>query len=326
MSAEDRRRVFVTRRLPTPIERELAAAYDVTLNAADAPLPRRALRDALRHADALVCTITDRLDADLIEDPQRRTGILANFGAGTDHIALDACRRVGVAVSNTPGVLTDDTADIALLLILAVLRRAGEGERAVRAGTWSGWAPTNMLGTSPRGKVLGIVGMGRIGRAVAARATAALDMRVRFWQPSARDVARAAAAGATPCSSLDELLHGSDVISLHCPATPATHHLIDAERLARCRPSAVLVNTSRGDVVDQRALVRALATGRLAGAGLDVYEDEPAVPAELRALENVVLLPHLGSATRETRCAMGMRVAANVAAFFAGSPLPDIVR
>ena len=316
--------VLVTRRLPEPVEQALAARYDARLNAADAPLDAAALAAALRDADAVLCTVTDRVGGDVFAAARpARARILANVGVGVNHVALDAARDAGLVVTNTPDVLTDDTADVAIALVLATLRRLGEGERELRAGRWTGWRPTHLMGRSLRGRTLGVVGMGRIGLAVARKAIAAFGMRVVYHNPSPRPAAEA--LGAERRASLDALLGESDVVSLHCPATPATRHLIDAAALARMRPGAALVNTARGDVVDEAALVDALRGGRLAAAGLDVYEREPAVPAALLALDNVVLLPHLGSATTETRVAMGMRALANLDAFFAGREPPDRV-
>ena len=252
-----------------------------------------------------------------------RTRVLANFGVGYNHIDVTAARECGLVVTNTPGVLTEDTADVALALILMAARRLGEGERLLRAGRWVGWAPTQLLGTSLGGKTLGIIGFGRIGRAVARRAHLGLGMRVRYVSRSPR--ADAGDVGATPAPSLDALLAESDVVSVHAPATPETRHLIDAAALARMQPHAILVNTARGDLVDEAALVAALRSGTIAGAGLDVYEHEPRVHPDLLALENVVLLPHQGSGTEDTRRAMGERAVANLVAFFAGQEPPDRV-
>ncbi len=308
----------------------MAADFDVELNATDVPSTAASLARALRDADAVLCTITDPLPATLLAARPRRARILANFGVGHGHIDLAAARAAGLVVTNTPGVLTSDTADLTMTLLLSTARRAGEGERMVRSGSWSGWRPTQLLGTRVTGKTLGIVGFGRIGRAVAQRARLGFGMRILVWSPS---LARAAATGealnlgpdVVCSSSLDQLLAASDFVSLHCPANADTRHLINAARLARLRPHAILVNTSRGDVVDERALVQALAAGRIAGAGLDVYEHEPALSAELLAMERVVLLPHIGSATVETRGAMGERAVANLRAFFRGEEPPDRV-
>jgi lactate dehydrogenase-like 2-hydroxyacid dehydrogenase len=283
------------------------------------------LREALRSADALLCTVTDKLTAEVLSVEPRRAKILANFGVGFNHIDTEAAKARGLAVSNTPDVLTDATADTALTLLLMVARRAGEGERHVRAGQWTGWRPTHMLGTHVTGKTLGLIGMGRIARAVAQRAHHGFGMRVIYHDPfpPAPDVAKA--LGAEPRNSLEEVLREAHFVSLHCPATPETRHLMNRERLALMRPEAFLINTARGDVVDEAALVEALQARRIAGAGLDVYEKEPQVTPALLALENVVLLPHLGSATQETRVAMGLRAFENLQLFFSGKPLRDRV-
>ncbi|MGE0859922.1 MAG: 2-hydroxyacid dehydrogenase [Gammaproteobacteria bacterium] len=316
---------MLTRRWPAEVESALAARYELEVNQDDRPLDAAALRDALGRADALCPTVTDRVDAAVLDARPLRVRVLGNFGVGFNHIDLDAARRAGLTVTNTPGVLTECTADIALTLLLMVARRAGEGERELRAGAWTGWRPTHLLGTQVSGKTLGLIGFGRIAQAVARRAHAGFGMRVLFHTRGAPPPAVAAALGATQAASLDDLLARSDFVSLHCPGGAATHHLLNAERLARMRSDAFLINTARGDVVDQDALIAALAAGRLAGAGLDVYAGEPRVPAPLLAMQNVVLLPHLGSASRETRVAMGLRVLANLDAFFAGHEPPDRV-
>ncbi|HSC30945.1 MAG TPA: D-glycerate dehydrogenase [Gemmatimonadaceae bacterium] len=315
--------VVVTRRLPPPVEQRLRSLFDARLNAADAPLDDAALAGAMRDADALLPTVTDRITADLFGTPGRRVRIVSTFGVGYNNIDVAAARRNGVIVTNTPDVLTDDTADLAITLLLMVARRTGEGERLVRAGAWTGWRPTQMLGTRVAGKTLGLIGFGRIGRAVAARARGGFRMRVLWHDPSPGD--DAASLGAERRRSIEEVLHESDFVSLHCPATPDTKHLMNAERLAAMRPGAFLINTARGDVVDEAALVRALQERTIAGAGLDVYEREPSVSRELLAMDNVVLLPHLGSATDETRVAMGNRAVDNLAAFFdGGAPLDRV--
>ncbi len=316
--------VFVTRRLPDPVEQQLAARYDVRLNPTDIPSTEATLAEALRDGDAVLCTVTDRLTAALLGAAPRRAGILANFGVGFNHIDLAAARAHGIVVTNTPDVLTADTADLAITLMLMAARRTGEGERLVRASAWSGWRPTQLLGTRVTGKVLGLVGFGRIGRAVAERARNGFGMTVITHDPSLPETAEAA-PGVRRCATLAELLGSSDVVSLHCPATPGTHHLINAATLAQMRAHAVLVNTARGDVVDAVALAAALGRRAIAAAGLDVYEGEPAVEPALLALENVVLLPHLGSATTETRVAMGERALSNLDAYFAGRAPPDRV-
>jgi lactate dehydrogenase-like 2-hydroxyacid dehydrogenase len=320
-----RPKVVVTRRLPQPVEAELRRDFDARLNQDDRALGPDGLQDALRTSDALLCTVTDRLTAEVLSAEPLRARMLANFGVGFNHIDTSAAKARGLAVSNTPDVLTEATADIAITLLLMVSRRTGEGERHVRAGAWTGWRPTHLLGTQVSGKVLGLVGMGRIARAVARRAHHGFGMRVIFHDPFPPSPSEAAALGAEPRSSLEQVLEEADFVSLHCPATPETRHLMNRERLGRMRRSAFLVNTARGDVVDEAALVEALKKGTIAGAGLDVYEQEPKVSPELLSMENVVLLPHLGSATQETRVAMGMRALENLRLFFSGAPLRDRV-
>ncbi len=318
-----RPRVVVTRHLPDPVERRITDLFDAELNRADMQLSPVQLVEAMRSADGLITTVTDGLDAAILAVHPRRAGIVANFGVGFNHIDIAAATANGIVVTNTPGVLTDDTADLAITLMLMVARRAGEGERRLRAGAWTGWRPTQLLGTRMTSATLGIVGMGRIGQAVARRAHQGFGMRVIYHQPN--PVALDDELGATACASLEELLAQSDVVSIHCPATSATRHLIDATALAHMRPDAILVNTARGDVVDEAALAESLRTGRLRGAGLDVYEDEPHVHPGLLDLENVVLLPHLGSATQQSRVAMGMRAIDNLIDFFAGQDPRDRV-
>jgi len=317
--------VVVTRRLPSVVEDELTRDFDARLNRDDRPLGPAELQDALRSADALLCTVTDRITADVLNAEPLRARILANFGVGFNHIDITAAKARGLAVSNTPDVLTDATADIAMTLLLMVSRRAGEGDRHVRCGAWTGWRPTHMLGTQASGKTLGLIGMGRIARAVARRAHHGFGMRIMFHDPYPPSPSEAAALGAEARQTLDQVLEESDFVSLHCPATPETRHLMNRERLALMRRSAFLINTARGDIVDEAALVDALADGTIAGAGLDVYEHEPEIKPELLSMENVVLLPHLGSATHETRIAMGRRAVENLRLFFNGSPLRDPV-
>lgn len=320
-----RPRVVVTRRLPEPVEEALRRDFDVRLNQEDRPLGSDGLQEALRSSDALLCTVSDRLTAEVLSAEPLRAKLLANFGVGFNHIDTAAAKARGLAVTNTPDVLTEATADLAITLLLMVSRRAGEGERHLRSRAWTGWRPTHMMGTQVSGKVLGLVGMGRIARAVARRAHQGFGMRVIFHDPYPPTPAEAAALGAEPRSTLDQVLEESDFVSLHCPAMPETRHLMNRDRLARMRRSAFLINTARGDVVDEAALVEALKSGAIAGAGLDVYEREPEVSPPLLAMENVVLLPHLGSATRETRVAMGMRALENLRLFFSGAPLRDRV-
>jgi lactate dehydrogenase-like 2-hydroxyacid dehydrogenase len=324
-AATSKPRVIVTRKLPSEVERELRAEFDVRLNESDTPLGADGLRRALGEADALLPTVTDRLTAEVLAAEPLRAKLLANYGVGFNHIDTAAAKARGIAVSNTPDVLTDATADLAITLLLMVTRRAGEGERELRAGRWTGWRPTHMTGTAITGKTLGLVGMGRIARGVARRAHHGFGMKVIYHDPYPPTPEDAAALGAEGRPTLEAVLEEADVVSLHCPATPETRHLMNADRLARMRRGAYLVNTARGDVVDEAALVEALRRGHLAGAGLDVFEREPKVTPALLEMEQVVLLPHLGSATREARIAMGMRALENLRLFFAGAPLRDRV-
>ena len=314
---------IVTRRWPDAVEARLADAFEVRLNADDHPFTADGLRAALNDADALCATVTDDLSAEVLS-AGGRTRVIANFGVGVNHIDMGAARAQGIAVTNTPDVLTECTADLAMALLLMSARRMGEGERELRAGNWSGWRPTHLPGTRVWGKTLGIVGMGRIGIATARRARHGFGMRVLCFNRSRVPKAVLRDLAAEQVDSLDELLAQVDFLSLHCPANPESHHLIDAASLARMRPSAHLINTARGSVVDEAALAEALKQRVIAGAGLDVYEAEPKVHPELLALNNVVLLPHLGSGTDATREAMGQRVLENLKAFFAGNPPPDL--
>lgn len=318
--------VLVTRKLPPDIEAAIASRYDARFNRSDVAMSGEQLADALRNADALLCTVTDRIRAEQFGGSVRAR-IIANFGVGVNHIDLAAAKQAGVIVTNTPDVLTDDTADLALALILMCMRRLGEGERHVRSGAWSGWRPTHMMGRSAHGKTLGIIGYGRIGRAVARRAANALGMKVLWYAPRDPRIDDPATAGppSDRASSLEQLLAESDVVSLHCPATPDTKHLMNADTLKLMKRDAFLINTARGDVLDEYALAEALRENVIAGAGLDVYEFEPSVVADLRDMQNVVLLPHLGSATIETRNAMGQRALANIDAFMNGQEPPDRV-
>ncbi|MGH7590894.1 MAG: 2-hydroxyacid dehydrogenase [Gemmatimonadales bacterium] len=317
--------ITVTRKLPAEVEREVSSAFDARLNELDVPLTPEELQRALHESEGLICTVSDRLDAAALGAAPLRTKILANYGVGFNHIDLTATRALGITVTNTPDVLTNATADLAILLMQMLARRAGEGERLVRSGAWTGWRPTQLLGTDLQGKTIGIVGMGRIGREVAHRAREMWGMKIVYYSRSEMHETRDLQL-VTRRVDLDDLLRTADVVSLHVPATAETRHLIDARRLGLMKPSAFLVNTARGDVVDEQALVVALQAGQIAGAGLDVYEREPTVSPELLGMENVVLLPHLGSATLETRVAMGMRALDNVRHFFEGRPVPDLVR
>jgi lactate dehydrogenase-like 2-hydroxyacid dehydrogenase len=318
-----RPRVGVTRRLPQAIEEALCAQYDCVLNPTDATWSADAFRAAFHEFDAIVCSVADRVGSDVFPTMPTRTRLLANFGVGTDHIAVAHAQAAGIAVTNTPGVLTTDTADLTIALMLATVRRLGEGERELRAGAWAGWRPTHLLGRRLSGMTLGIVGYGRIGEAVAHRAHAGFGMPIRYF--SARPPAAERTPIGTPSPSLAALFAESDIVSIHCPSTPETRGSINAELLAGARPGLFLINTARGDIIDDDALVAAINAGVIAGAGLDVHTREPEVASALLALPQVVLLPHLGSATTESRVAMGQRVLANLGAHFAGAPLPDRV-
>jgi lactate dehydrogenase-like 2-hydroxyacid dehydrogenase len=310
-------RILLTRKWPSACEARLAGAYDVTLNRDDAPLSEDEIAAAMRDYDAVLCTVTDTLGPAVFADAPRAR-FVGNFGVGFNHIDIAAARQAGVVVVNTPGVLTDATAEIAMTLILMVARRAGEAEREVRAGEWTGWRPTHLIGTGLSGKTLGIVGMGRIGQATAARARA-FGMRIAYWNRSEVET------DGTRAETLADLMEMSDFVSIHVPGTGDTEGLIDLPLLERLGPQGFLVNTARGTVVDEGALIEALRRGVIAGAGLDVYAREPDVPGLLRERDDVVLLPHLGSATAETREAMGMLVANALDAFVAGREVPNRV-
>ncbi len=320
----ERLKVIATRRFPPATEARLEQLFGAEINRSGKGLTREALAEAMRRCDVLACSVGDRIDAALLDKAGERLKLIANFGVGVDHIDVVAARARGIAVTNTPDVLTDDTADIAIALILMLLRRLGEGERLVRDGRWAGWKPTDFLGHALRGKKLGIVGMGRIGRAIARRA-AAFGMHIHYHNRNRHPDEVEAAHGAHFWAGLDAMLPVIDVLSINAPYGPETHKLIDASRLALMRPDAVLINTARGGLVDEEALITALESGALAGAGLDVYPKEPEVDSRLIALPNTVLLPHLGSATVETREAMGEKVIENILAFLEGRQLPDLV-
>lgn len=308
----DKPRILVTRKWPEPVEALIAQRYDATFNDSDVALTSAQLAAAMRDFDAICPTITDRLDASILGVAGRRVQIIANYGAGVDHIDLAAARAAGIVATNTPGVLTDATADIAITLMLMTTRRAGEGERELRAGQWTGWRPTHLLGTSLRGKTLGLVGFGRIAQAMAERARFGFGMDIVYFsrRPGAEEDEQRLGARFVP--SLVDLVAQSDVVSLHIPGGTETRNIIDAAIFAHMAPHAILINTARGDVVDEGALIDALEAGRIGGAGLDVFAGEPHVSQRLRDAPNTVLLPHLGSATRETREAMGMRALANL--------------
>jgi glyoxylate reductase len=316
--------VVVTRRLPEPVERRMRELFDVRLRDDDTPMSRGELAAAMQEADILVPVITDRIDAGLIGQAGERLRLIANYGAGVDHIDVETARQRGILVSNTPGVLTDDTADMTMALILAVTRRLPEGLAAMQAGDWYGWSPTAFLGGRIAGRRLGILGMGRIGQAVARRA-AAFGMQVHYHNRRRLRPETEEEFGATYWESLDQMVARMDVLSINCPHTPSTFHLMNARRLRLMKPEAVIVNTSRGEVIDENALTRMLRAGEIAGAGLDVYEQGSAVNPRLRELPNVVLLPHMGSATHEARLEMGEKVIINIKTFEDGHRPPDQV-
>jgi glyoxylate reductase len=316
--------VIVTRKLPDVIETRMMELFEARLNPADQPLSKPELIEAIRGCDILVPTVTDRIDSAVLAHAGERLRLIANYGTGVDNIDVEAAYKRGITVTNTPGVLTEDTADMTMALILAVSRRLVEGERVARSGEWAGWSPTSMLGHRIWGKRLGIVGMGRIGSAVARRAKG-FGLSVHYHNRRRVHESVEQELEATYWESLDQMLARVDVVSVNCPHTPATFHLLSARRLALMQPHTILVNTSRGEVVDEPALTRMLREKKIAGAGLDVFEHEPAINPKLRQLENVVLLPHMGSATIEGRIDMGEKVIINIKTFADGHRPPDRV-
>ena len=316
--------VIVTRKLPDLIETRMMELFSCRLNLDDTPLSKTELMAAIGQAEVLVPTVTDRIDSEVLAAAGSAVRLIASFGTGIDHVDLGAAQQRGIIVTNTPGVLTEDTADMTMALILAVSRRLAEGERLIRSGAWTGWGPTSMLGHRIWGKRLGIVGMGRIGMALARRAKGfGLSLHYHNRRPVPEDIENALEA--TYWESLDQMLAHMDIVSVNCPHTPATYHLLSARRLRLLQPQAILVNTARGEILDEEELVRLLETRAIAGAGLDVFEHEPAVDPRLRSLDNVVLLPHMGSATIEGRIAMGERVIINIKTFADGHRPPDRV-
>ena len=316
--------VVVTRRLPEPVETRMKELFDVDLRDPDTRMSREELTQAMRRADVLVPCVTDQIDAALIGQAGDKLKLIANYGAGVDHIDVATARQRGILVSNTPGVVTEDTADMTLALIMAVTRRIPEGLAVMQAGDWEGWAPTAFLGGRLGGKRLGILGMGRIGQAVARRARA-FGMQVHYNNRKRLRPDVEAELDATWWESLDQMVSRMDILSINCPHTPSTYHLMNARRLKLMKPTAVIVNTSRGEVIDENALTRGLRAGELAGAGLDVFEHGHEVNPRLRELPNVVLLPHMGSATREGRIEMGEKVILNIKTFADGHRPPDQV-
>ncbi|MDF1729572.1 MAG: D-glycerate dehydrogenase, partial [Sulfitobacter sp.] len=321
---KERLSVVVTRRLPEAVETRLSELFDVRLREDDRPMTRTELVEAVKTADVLVPTLTDVIDAGLIAQASEKLKLIANYGAGVDHIDVATARQRGVLVSNTPGVVTDDTADMTIALILAVTRRIPEGLALMQKGDWAGWAPTALLGGRISGRRLGILGMGRIGQAVARRA-AAFGMQVHYHNRRRLRPEIEEAHEATYWDSLDQMVARMDVVSINCPSTPSTFHLMNARRLKLMKPSAVIVNTSRGEVIDENALTRMIRSGEIAGAGLDVYEHGAKANPRLRELPNVVMLPHMGSATVEGRIEMGEKVIINIKTFEDGHRPPDQV-
>ncbi|SEP76322.1 glyoxylate reductase [Loktanella sp. DSM 29012] len=316
--------VVVTRRLPEPVETRMKELFDVTLRESDEPMTREALAAAMQGADVIVPTITDQIDAALLAQAGERLKLIANYGAGVDNIDVATARQRGILVSNTPGVLTDDTADMTLALMLSVVRRIPEGMRIAQGESWEGWSPTANLGARLGGRRLGILGMGRIGQAVAQRARA-FGMQIHYHNRKRLRPEVENPIEATYWESLDQMVARMDVVSVNCPHTPSTFHLLNARRLKLMKPNAVIVNTSRGEVIDENALTRALRAGELGGAGLDVFERGHEINPRLKALPNVILLPHMGSATIEGRIEMGEKVLINVKTFADGHRPPDLV-
>ncbi|MBL8587648.1 MAG: D-glycerate dehydrogenase [Methylobacteriaceae bacterium] len=319
--------VVVTRKLPEPVETRMCELFDTRLNVEDRPLTQGELAEALKSADVLVPTVTDRIDAHLVAQAGEQMRLIANFGNGVDNIDVTSALRRGITVTNTPGVLTDDTADMTMALIMAVARRIVEGAQVITGENWGGWSPTWMLGHRITGKRLGIVGMGRIGQAVARRAKA-FGLSIHYHNRKRLSEHLEEELEATYWESLDQMLARMDIVTIHCPHTPATYHLLSARRLKYLRPHAIIVNTARGEIIDENALIRMLEHNELAGAGLDVFEHEPAVSPKLVELAKsgrVTLLPHMGSATIEGRIDMGEKVIVNIKTFLDGHRPPDRV-
>ena len=329
MTNKKKPKVYITRKLPDAVETRMRELFEAELNIDDAPRSRAELEAAMRSADVIVPTVTDQIDAGLIEAAGPDLKLIACFSNGTDHIDVEAAARKGITVTNTPNVLTEDTADMTIAMILAVQRRLAEGARVLtdKPGDWAGWSPTWMLGRRIWGKRIGIIGMGRIGTAVARRAKA-FGISIHYHNRKRVNPATEDELEATYWDSLDQMLARVDIVSVNCPSTPATFHLLSARRLALMQPSAVIVNTARGDVIDEAAMIKALREGKIAGAALDVFENEPAVNPKLVKLANenkVVLLPHMGSATIEGRIDMGDKVIINIRTFFDGHRPPNRV-
>ena len=309
-------KILVTRKWPKKVEEKLLTTFDTTLNVEDRPLSEAELIEGMKSYDALLPTVTDPITDKIISTSNKKVKIIGNFGVGFNNIDIDSAKRNSIVVTNTPEVLTDCTADIAMLLMLGVARRGSEGEFHVRKKEWTGWRPTHMMGTKVTGKTLGLIGMGRIAQAMAHKSHFGFNMKIIFFDPYFDNVEIIKKFEATKLGSIDEVLSQADFVSLHCPSTKETRGLINKETISKMKKSAYLINTARGDIVNESELVEALKEERIMGAGLDVYEKEPSVEQDLINLKNVFLLPHLGSATNETREAMGMRVFENLMAFF----------
>ena len=324
MKRTERLSVVVTRRLPDVVETRMKELFDVELRDPDTRMTREELAAAMRRADVLVPCVTDHIDANLLAQSGERLKLIANYGAGVDHVDVASARQRGILVSNTPGVVTEDTADMTMALILGVTRRIPEGMAVMQSGEWTGWAPTAFMGGRVGGRRLGILGMGRIGQAVARRASA-FGMQIHYHNRKRLRPDLETELGATYWESLDQMVSRMDVLSINCPHTPSTFHLMNARRLKLMKPTAVIVNTSRGEVIDENALTRMLRAAEIAGAGLDVYEHGSEINPRLRELPNVVLLPHMGSATVEGRTEMGEKVIVNIKTFADGHRPPDLV-
>ncbi|WP_446811615.1 2-hydroxyacid dehydrogenase [Methylomonas sp. 2BW1-5-20] len=318
-------KVLLSRRWPAGVETKLQALYDVALNADDHPFSADEFKAALQNYDAVCPSVCDSLPAEVLNVANKRCKILGNFGVGYNHIDIAVAKQQGLIVTNTPGVLTQSTADIAMTLLLMSARRGAEGDRLVRAGAWTGWCPTHMMSSDVTGATLGLIGFGRIAQAMARKAHHGFGMKILYLKPSPAEQAIVDELKAVRCNTLEELLPNCDYVSLHCPGGNETRHLINEQTLKLMKPTAHLINTARGDVVDSKALIKALQEKRIAGAGLDVYEGEPDIDPGFLTLDNASLLPHLGSATISTRTAMGEKVLENLAAFFSGKALPDRV-
>jgi len=318
-------KVFITRKWPVSVEDKLKALYDVTLNEDDRPLTADEFKHALQNYDAVCPTVCDSFPADVLNVENKRCKILGNFGVGYNHIDIVAAKAQDIIITNTPGVLTESTADIAMTLLLMSARRGAEGDRLVRSKQWQGWCPTQMMSSDVTGATLGLIGFGRIAQAMARKAHHGFGMKIIYFKPSPAKPNIIDDLNATRCDSIEELMQAADFVSLHCPGGESTRHLINQHMLDLMKPTAHLINTARGDVVDTKALINTLKAKKIAGAGLDVYEDEPNVDEGLLELDNVSLLPHLGSATIATRTAMGEKALDNLDAYFSGQALPNQV-